>query len=59
MKPIIEIQIRRENMEAHADIEVELSKHKGGWCHIELRYASGKIMDLVTREFTDYGTKQK
>ena len=51
---IIELEIRRENLPAHLDIDKVMAKHKGKWYHFELRLASGKIIDFVTREFEDY-----
>lgn len=60
MTTIVQLEIRRENLEAHLDIDREMVNHKEGWYHFELRFASGKIMDFVTREFIDYGKpKQK
>jgi len=52
---IIDLQIRRENLEAHIDIDNEMQRHKNKWYHFELRYSSGKIVDFVIREFVVYG----
>lgn len=54
-KQIIQLEVRRENMEAHVDIGEEMEKNKLGWYHFEIRVSSGKIVDFVTREFVDYG----
>lgn len=54
MKPIINLEIKPDNVKAHADIEERMETYKGKWFMFEIRCSSGNIVDFVTREFIDY-----
>lgn len=51
---LIQLEVRRENMQAHIDIGREMEKNKNKWYHFEIRVSGGKIVDFVMREFIDY-----
>lgn len=53
-QPIIELKVKPENVAAHADIEEEMTRHRGAWYHFEVRYSGGNIVDFVVREFISY-----
>jgi len=48
------LTISEQNVQAHVDIELEMSKLKKAWYHFEIRCSNGNIVDLVTREHTTY-----
>ncbi len=52
--PIFNLQIKKDNLQAHLDIEKEMLKHKNSWYHFEVRYSGGNIVDFVIREFISY-----
>lgn len=54
MKPIINLEIKPDNVKAHADIELEMANFKGKWFMFEVRISSGNIVDFVMREYIDY-----
>lgn len=56
---ITALEIRKDNLEAHIDIDKEMARHKNNWYHFELRYSSGRIVDFVIREYKDYGQDSK
>jgi hypothetical protein len=51
---IIDLKIREQNKEAHKDIEMAMSKHKGKWFHFEVRISGSNITDFIVREQIDY-----
>lgn len=46
--------IKKFNVDAHIDIDRELTEHIGDYLHFEIRCSGGNIVDLVVREFVDY-----
>lgn len=50
----INLEVRRENLEAHIDIDKEMAKQSNSWYHFELLVSAGKIVSFVIREYTDY-----